>query len=161
MTATITFDLPLLYFVAVNVIGILIYVLIIKTRLRRQKISLAILTKEITVYFYSMGCEIGLKCFSLNNDDHFIAIIESAPDKRFRVSHKLEENLMQHISNHCKQKLDSVYWRFIVKEGEQEDAYLRDGLAVYETEESTLEEFHQIAASQRNNHFFSAPSAAS
>ena len=160
MQATITFDLPLLYFVALNVIGILIYVLKVKYRIRRHQSDLAILAKEINRYFDGIGCEVGLKCVSLKNDDHFIAIVESAPNKRFRVSHKLEESLMQHISNTCKPKLDSVYWRFIIKEGEQEDNYRRDGLAVFELEESTLEEFHQIRASQRITDMFRSTAAA-
>jgi len=38
---------------------------------------------------------------------------------------------MQHIKNACKPKLDGVYWRCIVKQYEQEDTYVREGLAVY------------------------------
>jgi hypothetical protein len=152
MTATITFDIPLLYFVALTVIGILIYVLMVKNRSRRRQASAVRMTREILGYFQGMGCEIGLQCVSLKNDDHFIAFIDTEPMKRFRVSHKLEAALMQHVRVTCQSSLDSVYWRFIVKEGEQEDHYLRDGLAVYELEESTLEEFQAIANSQQVSH---------
>ena len=148
MTATITFDVPLLYFVALNVIGILIYVLMIKSRTRRINRNLALLTKTIADHFHAMGCEIALRCVSLNHDQHFVAFIDSEPMKRFRVSHKLEAAVMEHVRKTTDLHLDAVYWRFIVKHHDEPDAYLRDGLALYELEESTLEEFHEVRAGQ-------------
>jgi len=55
MVAAITFDLPLLYFVAINVIGILIYVLKVKYQIRPHQADLATIKREINNYFLSIG----------------------------------------------------------------------------------------------------------
>ena len=145
MTATITFDLSLLYFVAMNVIGILTYVLAIKFQARRYKRKLDVLTNAIKHYFRITGCEVSVKCVSLTNDKHVVAFIDTEPMKRFRLSHMIEMSLMDHISRTCDLKLDNVYWRFMIKDGDRDDDYMRDGLAIYEVEESTLEAFHTVS----------------
>ncbi|MDB5761769.1 MAG: hypothetical protein JWQ21_764 [Herminiimonas sp.] len=147
MTATITFNLSIMYFVAANVIAILAYVLTVKYRVRRNQRNLDVLTNAIVQYFRLTGVEVSVNCTSLANDKHFIAFIDSEPMKRFRLSSMIEMSLMDHISTTCDLKLDTVYWRFKIRKGVRDDEYIRDGLASYELEESTLEDFNTASKS--------------
>jgi hypothetical protein len=142
MTATITFDLSMLYFVAVNVLAILAYVLTVKYRSRRNQRNREVLTNAVVQYFKITGVEVSVRCVSLLNNKHFIAFVDSEPMKRFRLSHMIEKSLMDHISATSDLRLDTVYWRFIIRDGAGDDEYIRDGMASYELKESTLEAFN-------------------
>ena len=61
-TVTATFDVTILYFVAVNVIAVLSYILIIRHRQRALQRNLTVLTNAITDYFRVSGAEVAVEC---------------------------------------------------------------------------------------------------
>lgn len=152
ITTTITFHITMMYFVAANIIAILIYVLMIKSRTRQQKRHIAILTAVINQYFDNAGVDISVRCACLENSRHFSAFIDSRPTRRFRLSHMLELALREHVREATGLKLDTVYWRFIASdEHSVNDEYVRDGLSLYDVEDSTLEMFEELRQNQNGN----------
>jgi hypothetical protein len=154
ITATISFEPTLLYFVIANVIAILVYVLYIKHRARQQKRYVSAITSAIAGYFRSTGVDVSVKCISLLSDKNFIAFIESEPMKRFRLSHLVEATLRDHVRASCGLELDRIYWRFLVKEkmAEGDDDYMRESLRAmvkskYELSDSSLEMFEEASRS--------------
>jgi hypothetical protein len=143
MTATITFDLSLLYFVAANSIALLAYILIIKHRARRQQDDRARLSPCIREYFREKGLYVSVNCVNVDGSEYFTAFIDSEPMRRFRFSHLIEMALRNYVDSTCKLKLDKVCWRFMISY-DADDIYIPGRLAIYEAEESNLEAFDEI-----------------
>ena len=162
MTVTLSFDLTLLYIVAVNVIAILVYVLVLKHRARRLQRSIKAVSAVIVDYFRADGIEARVECVPGHGNKGFIAFVESEPMKRFRYSHIVEDSLRVHVQRTCKEELDRIFWRFPilgksraeeagVREMEilddKHDEYIREGLEAlrkkeaYDIREGSWEEF--------------------
>lgn len=162
MTVTLSFDLTLLYIVAVNIVAILAYVLVLKYRARRLKRSINAVSAVIVDYFRADGIEVRVDCVPGRGDKNFIAFIESEPMKRFRYSNIIEASLRVYVQRTCKEELDRIFWRFPihgkgraaeagVRDTEipdvKHDEYIREGLealrkkGAYDIREGSWEEF--------------------
>lgn len=166
---TVSFDLRILYFVAANIIAILVYVLVIKHRARREKRNIAAISKAVVEYFRKNGVEVSVGCIKLLDNKRFTAFIESEPMKRFRLSHLVEITLRDYVQKACGLELDKVYWRFPIKaatpevsvsEGtlceanqlvKDDDEYISEGLLhhenllKYEVTETSWEKFEEAS----------------
>ncbi len=154
ITATFIFEPTLLYFAIANVIAILIYVLIIKHKDRRQRQNVRKIRAAIILYFRTTGVKLSVKCVNLPGASNFTIFIESEPMKRFRLSHLVEATLRDHVRAVCGLELDRIYWRFIVKEKMEEgdDEYMRESLrsmakSKYEITDGSFEAFEEISKS--------------
>jgi hypothetical protein len=143
LTVTATFDLTILYFVAINVIAILAYVLVVKHRARVIKRNVSIVAASITGYFRENGAEVGVECISRAGGRRFVALIRSKPSKRFRHSNIVEIVLATHVRKACGLELEKVYWCFPIKGKEEtvrRDAVASDTPATVSGEDDYVEE---------------------
>lgn len=127
MTVSVTFDLAMLYLVAINVFAILGYLLLLKRRARRQAHNVAAVSKAVTDYFRADGIEVYVECVARPGGKGFIALIESVPMKRFRYSYIVEASLRTHVSHVCGQELERIFWRFPMPgKGQEAEAAIRE-----------------------------------
>jgi hypothetical protein len=110
--------LALLALVAVNVVGVLAYVVSRKQKVRREERHIKAITGAIVDYFRKTGVNVSADCVNPGKG-RYIAIVESEPMKRFRLSHIIEMTLREHISKTCGLELDKIFWRFPIKEADQ------------------------------------------
>jgi hypothetical protein len=157
ITATFVFEPTLLYFVIANVIGILVYVLVIKRKTRQQQRNIRKIRQTIILYFRATGVNVYAKCINLPDSKNFTVFIESEPMKRFRLSHLVEATLRDHVRTVCDLELDRIYWRFIVKEemAEGGDEYMLESLrsmakTKYELTDDSIEAFEEISKAAGN-----------
>jgi hypothetical protein len=115
MHVSITFDLTMLYLVAMNVIALLLYVLIMKYRARRVEQNRIALSGAIVDYFQHSDTVVSAECISKLGGKRFIAFVDSEPLKRFRYSHIVEVSLRMYVHKLCGLELEKVYWRFPLK----------------------------------------------
>jgi hypothetical protein len=115
MLVSITFELTILYLVAINVIAILLYVLFVKHKTREVERNRVKLSKAIVGYFLHSGTAVIVECISKLGGKRFIAFVDSEPQKRFRYSHIVEVSLRMYVHKLCGLELEKVYWRFPVK----------------------------------------------
>jgi hypothetical protein len=169
MTVTLSFDLTLLYVVAINVLVILVYVLLLRQRARRQAHNVTAVSKAVADYFRADGIEVYVECVARPGGKGFIALIESVPMKRFRYSYVVEASLRTHVSHVCGQELERIFWRFPIPGkgqaaeaaiGEMEipddehDEYVREGLKYlkkeegYDIREGSWEEFENTVTNR-------------
>lgn len=162
MTLTVTFDLTLLYLVALNILALLSYVLVLKHRARRRRQRVTAISTVISDYFLADGVEVGVHCVGSPSGKGYLALIESAPMKRFRFSHIIEASLRAHVRRICDQELEQIFWRFPIQGKDQtaeavgdehenpdtkHDEYIREGLEYlkkrggYDIREGSWEEF--------------------
>jgi hypothetical protein len=120
MTMTVTFDLTLIYFVAINVAAILAYVLFVKHRSRKEKRDGARMSAAITEFFELDGSRVGVSCFRPPMRSNFSAFIEAEPLKQFRLSHLIEIALRKHLETTRGLKIGKIFWRFPIA-GASED----------------------------------------
>jgi len=64
LTVTATFDLTLLYFVAANVLCLLVYVLVLRHRDRSIQSKKALVAKIVIDYFRQSGSVVGAECMA-------------------------------------------------------------------------------------------------
>ncbi|MGZ3254193.1 MAG: hypothetical protein ACXU7D_07795 [Burkholderiaceae bacterium] len=95
------------------------YIVFIGRKSRLAKQNAARISKEIILYFRKTGVEVLAVSTNLQGDERFTALIESEPMKRFRLSHIIEFTLRDHIQKTCGLELESIYWRFPLKEANQ------------------------------------------
>lgn len=115
MTVTMTFDLTLLYLVAINVAAILGYTLYVKERARRLDRETKKLTAFVADYFRHSGVAVIVECLPRAGRKRYVAIIDSEPQKRFRYSHIVEISLHNHVEEVLGIELERVYWRFPIQ----------------------------------------------
>lgn len=108
--------LTLLALLAVLIIGILAYAGSIRAKARRSQHNLLVISHTIIDYFRRSGVEVTATCTRLESSGAFIAVVESEPMKRFRLSHIIEMTLREHVRRACGLELDKVYWRFPIKD---------------------------------------------
>ena len=152
--------LTLFALVAVNVLGVVAYALAIKLKARRKANSIVAIRSTILEYFRRSGVEVSVDCADLGNG-RYMAMVESEPMKRFRLSHIIEMTLREHVHRNCGIELDKVYWRFPVKQAVEQaveqvkpaknsDDYINEGLEHYRhipqpvVEELSWEHFEQV-----------------
>jgi hypothetical protein len=111
--------LTLAALVAALLIGILAYAVAAKLKAARNRRHVAVIRAAIIDYFRRSGVQVSANCASLDGNHHFVAVVESEPMKRFRLSHIIEMTLREHIRKTCGLELDKIYWRFPIKDAEQ------------------------------------------
>lgn len=114
-TLTTNLDSLSVYIVTVDILVLLIYVLYLIQKKRALEASIKSIASFITEYFMKTGAEVKVSCFKVDGDRHFVALIESAPLKRFRYSNVLENNLIGHIFKTTGNVVEKIYWRFPVQ----------------------------------------------
>jgi hypothetical protein len=150
--------IALFAFLALNVVGVVAYAMTLKMKARREKRGIQVIRSAILDYFRRSGVEVSVACTQVGAD-RYIAMVESEPMKRFRLSHIIEMTLREHVRKSCSQELEKIYWRFPVKQAEQNaeqvkvdqnsDEYINEGLEHYrhipkpEVEEVDWEHFEQ------------------
>jgi len=173
---TDTADLILLALVAIFLLAALAYIAIGKLRTRRERRDIHAISITLTEYFRKSGVAVSVACVAAPGTARFIALIESEPMKRFRLSHIIEMTLREQVHKTCGLELANVYWRFPIKEATREastagssnpsvaedenkaakltDDYINEGLVNYrdlpkfEVTELPWETFQQAATTQ-------------
>lgn len=113
---TDTADLVLLALVAIFLLAALAYIAIGKLRTRRERRHIHAISITLTEYFRKSGVAVSVACVTVPGTGGFIALIESEPMKRFRLSHIIEMTLREQVHKTCGLALANVYWRFPIKE---------------------------------------------
>lgn len=114
-TLTISLNSLALYIVAADVLILFSYILYIFHRKRQLNKARDAITDFIAGYFNGSGAETRVTCFKLDDNNHFVTLIESEPLKRFRYSIILENNLISHIFKTTGIVVEKIYWRFPIK----------------------------------------------
>lgn len=169
--------LTLIVLLVATVVGILAYVAASKLKARRAQRDIAAIRATIIDYFRRTGVEVSSDCFRGKNS--FIAVVESEPMKRFRLSHIIEMTVREHVRKACGLELDKIYWRFPImktapdavagndnaivaedagkkKPEDLSDEYINEGLEHYrhipkpEVTELSWETFEQMATSDKD-----------
>ncbi|CAG0966804.1 hypothetical protein BURK2_01045 [Burkholderiales bacterium] len=70
----------------------------------------------IREYFRRSQTEVAVECVSRQDDAAILALIDSAPQARFRYSHIIEIGLRSHVKKVFGLDLARVYWRFPIPE---------------------------------------------
>lgn len=109
----------LLYLVALNVLALLGYVLVLKHRARRREQRSTAISTVISDYFRTDGVEVHVHCVGSPSGKGYLALIESAPMKRFRFSHIIEASLRIHVKRMCGEDLERIFWRFPIQGKDQ------------------------------------------
>jgi hypothetical protein len=112
----------LLAVVAALVAGILAFAVRSRLRARRRQRDIIVIRATIIDYFRRSGVEVAADCTGFRENGRFIAIIESEPMKRFRLSHIIEMTVREHVYKACGLELEKIYWRFPIKEATQTSA---------------------------------------
>jgi hypothetical protein len=165
--------LTLLAVVAVLVAGIVAFVAKNRLQAARKQRNIIAIRATIIDYFRRSGVEVSADCTDFRGNGAYVAIVESEPMKRFRLSHIIEMTLREHVRKACDLELDKIYWRFPIKEAAQSapgtaerdddktdraetkapapsDDYINEGLEHYrhipkpEVEELPWESFEQV-----------------
>ena len=145
-TLTVSLDSLSMYIVAADVLILLSYILFIFNKKRKLQRATDRITDFIREYFLNTGVEVQVNCFKLQDSQHFVAIIESAPLKRFRFSNVLESNLITHILSITGNVVEKIYWRFPVQL--QKNPLLEEGKHVLESDDDYFSEVHTLTKAE-------------
>ncbi len=111
-TVTATFDLTILYFVAVNVVAILGYVLVLKLRSRRAQAEVAAIVATVARFFRETGSVAAVDCVRARGAPGYVVTVDTGASKRVRHSQVVEVILANHVRDTVGLVLHKVYWRF-------------------------------------------------
>lgn len=114
-----TVTLTLIVLCAAFVLGILVYIVSVRIKARRQHRDVAAIRAVIVDYFRRSGVAVSVECTECGDDGLLTVLVESEPMKRFRLSHIIEMTLREHVRKSCGLELDRIYWRFPIKEAAQ------------------------------------------
>jgi len=99
--------------------GAAVHALVARWRARRAQREVAVIRSLIIDYFQRSGVAVAADCVRLEGSGAFIALVESEPMKRFRLSHIIEMTLCEHVRKSCGLTLEKVYWRFPIRDAAQ------------------------------------------
>ena len=132
VTVSLVFNLQVLYLVAVVVTTLLIYILIMKWRERRNRDAIERINKIVGDYFKSHGVDVLVTSYAVLAGRRFVVLLESKPNEKLRSSHVIEMGLIDHVRKTTGQFVERVFWRFPVpvigKEEVAEDLYIAQGI---------------------------------
>lgn len=111
--------LTLIVLLLALVIGILAAVASTKSKARRAARDINAINATIIDYFRRSGVAVSCNSTRLAGAKAFIAVVESEPMKRFRLSHIIEMTLRDHVRKSCGLQLEKIYWRFPIKDAAQ------------------------------------------
>jgi hypothetical protein len=131
VTVNLVFNLQALYLVAAVVATLLVYILILKRRERRNREAIAQINKLVGDYFKSHNIEVLVTSYAVLGGRRFVVLLESKPNEKLRSSHVIEMGLIDHVRKTTGQFVERVFWRFPVpvigKEEAVEDLYIAQG----------------------------------
>jgi hypothetical protein len=107
-------------------VGVVAYLMASKFRARRVQREVVLIRGLIIEYFRRSGVAVVADCVRLDSGA-FIAMVESEPMKRFRLSHIIEMTLCEHVRKASGLTLEKVYWRFPIKDAAQAVPGASDG----------------------------------
>ena len=96
----------------VIMLGIFIYVGMLKLRAHRLDQVKERIVGVVAAYFAKTGVAVKSEAIALPTLDHFILIVDTEPIKRFRYSHIVEMVLIEKVKEATRKTVNSVYWRF-------------------------------------------------
>ncbi|HEY8608522.1 MAG TPA: hypothetical protein VIM12_15525 [Noviherbaspirillum sp.] len=164
--------LALIALLAALIIGIIAFAVTARAKASRRARQADTIRAAIIDYFRRSGVQVAAECTSLGDSKRFIAVLESEPMKRFRLSHIIEMTVREHVRKTCGLEVDKMYWRFPIKEAAQgagapaeqaqekkqegaSDEYINEGLEHYrhipkpEVTEVPWESFEQVSSTGR------------
>lgn len=112
MNITVTFDLTLLAIVGANLLGIFIYVGLMKLRAHRLQQARERIVTTVSAYFARTGVSVRAEAISPPGTERFIVIADTEPLKRLRHSHIVEMVLIDEVKSATGLTVDRVFWRF-------------------------------------------------
>ena len=131
VTVSLVFNLQVLYLVAAVITTLLVYILIMKQRERRNRAAIAQINKIVGDYFKSHNVDLLVTSYAVLGGRRFVVLLESKPNEKLRSSHVIEMGLIDHVRKTTGQFVERVFWRFPVpvigKEEIAEDLYLAQG----------------------------------
>ncbi|MBI1892316.1 MAG: hypothetical protein HYS18_16855 [Burkholderiales bacterium] len=167
----ISAELVIFFIIIANIAGIVLYSAFSKWKMRSHEKNIARINATILDHFQKSGVTVSVSCVSLQNDGkRYTAFVESEPMKRFRLSHIIEMMLRQQVAKTCGLKLEKIYWRFPIKDTDQDaraqgpdtvmekpesgerDEYINEGLVNYkdlpkaDVSEISWEKFAEVSA---------------
>jgi type II secretory pathway pseudopilin PulG len=111
--------LTLIVLLLALVIGILAAAASAKSKAKRAARDISAINATIIDYFRRSGVAVSCDSTRLAGAKAFIAVVESEPMKRFRLSHIIEMTLRDHVRKSCGLQLEKIYWRFPIREAAQ------------------------------------------
>lgn len=131
VTVSLVFNLQALYLAAVAVTTLLIYILVLKHKDRRNREAIAKINQLVSDYFKSHAVDVLVTSYAVLGGRRFVVLLESKPNEKLRTSHVIEMGLIDHVRKTSGQFVERVFWRFPVplmgKEEVAEDLYLAQG----------------------------------
>lgn len=129
VTVSLVFNLQALYLAAVAVTTLLVYILILKWRDRRNREAITKINTIVGDYFKSHNVDVLVTSYG---GRRFVVLLEAKPNEKLRSSHVIEMGLIDHVRKTTGQFVERVFWRFPVpvigKEEIAEDLYLAQGI---------------------------------
>ena len=131
VTVSLVFNLQALYLAAVAVTTLLVYILMLKRRDRRNREAIAQINKMVGDYFNAYDVEVLVTSYAVMGGRRFVVLLESKPNEKLRSSHVIEMGVIDHVRKATGQFVERVFWRFPVpvigKEEIADDLYLAQG----------------------------------
>ena len=131
VTVSLVFNLQVLYLVAAVVATLLVYILILKGRERRNREAIAEINRLVGEYFKSYNVDVLVTSYAVLGGRRFVVLLEAKPNEKLRSSHVIEMGLIDHVRKTTGQFVERVFWRFPVpvigKEEVVEDLYVAQG----------------------------------
>jgi len=131
VTVSLVFNMQALYLAAVAITTLLIYILILKHRDRRNRQAIAEINQLVSDYFKSHNVDVLVTSYAVLGGRRFVVLLESKPNEKLRSSYIIEMGLIDHVRKTTGQFVERVFWRFPVpvigKEEVAEDLYLAQG----------------------------------
>jgi hypothetical protein len=152
VTVNIILNLQALYIAAAVVTSLLVYILVIKRRDRRNRQVIAQINKLVTDYFKAHNVEVMVTCYAVLGGRRFVALLECKPSEKLRSSHVVEMGVIDHVRKSTGHLVERVFWRFPVpilgKDEFSEDLYFAQGFErikgdAYSVTETPWEQFDQ------------------
>ena len=131
VTVSVVLNLQALYLAATVVVTLLIYILILKRRDRRNREAITRINKIVGDYFKSHNVDVLVTSYAVLAGRRFVVLLEAKPNEKLRSSLVIEMGLIDHVRKTTGQFVERVFWRFPVpvmgKEEMAEDLYIAQG----------------------------------
>lgn len=131
VSVSLVFNLQALYLAAAAFTTLLIYILILKRKDRRNRLAIAKINELVTDYFKTHNVEVLVTSYAVLGGRRFVVLLESKPNEKLRSSYIIEMGLIDHVRKTTGQFVERVFWRFPVpvmgKEGAVEDLFIAQG----------------------------------
>jgi hypothetical protein len=159
VTVSIVFNLQALYVVVATVLCLLVYILVLKHRDRRNRNAMRRINEAVTRYLKSNGVEAHVTTYPVLGGRRFVSLIESKPSEKLRSSQVVETAVVEQVRKETGLLVERVFWRFPVSvlggEAAKDDLYMAQGFGAdksdpgYEVGEATIMQFEHALSRLR------------